>query len=367
MDKKKKLDELRNKLSKLEVILNGGLGSRNHGHAGRPGKVGGSGKGYTYFSKPKSSFSKDSTSEDLNTVIGNLAIELRNKCEEIKDGAKTDLDLELSKAFGEDISNAIKTTAEQNKKLADCEDEYHKLVAEIESDYHKAKGDKVLEPGYYLYQGNVFEVTGKWEKREEKEVQVMFAVDAAKNRDNTYEVWQDDIDKMEKVSISEATKSIEPGSTLNGISKDEERIIKTYTYASAQNNDLRAGKDINEIPSAKKLKDVIDRTNSVAGTFYRGLRGPGAKESISGLKVGDVYEDKGFMSTDYDLDVAKKFAESKVLLVIDSKGGFGKSLSLSPYTIHTEETEMLFNAGTKMKIKEITKDGEYDVYKMEVL
>lgn len=73
------------------------------------------------------------------------------------------------------------------------------------------------------------------------------------------------------------------------------------------------------------------------------------------------------MSTDYDLDVAKKFAESKVLLVIDSKGGFGKSLSLSPYTIHTEETEMLFNAGTKMKIKEITKDGEYDVYKMEVL
>lgn len=43
--KKEVYTEIKNKVEKLEALLNGGKGSGNFGHSGRPGEVGGSGKG----------------------------------------------------------------------------------------------------------------------------------------------------------------------------------------------------------------------------------------------------------------------------------------------------------------------------------
>ena len=41
----RKYNLLKNKIAELEAYLNGGKGSGNFGHAGRPGQRGGSGKG----------------------------------------------------------------------------------------------------------------------------------------------------------------------------------------------------------------------------------------------------------------------------------------------------------------------------------
>ena len=43
--KKEDYNKLKNKIDELEALFNGGKGSGNFGHSGRPGKVGGSGKG----------------------------------------------------------------------------------------------------------------------------------------------------------------------------------------------------------------------------------------------------------------------------------------------------------------------------------
>lgn len=43
--KKEVYNELKEKIDNIEVLLNGGKGSGNFGHSGRPGEVGGSGKG----------------------------------------------------------------------------------------------------------------------------------------------------------------------------------------------------------------------------------------------------------------------------------------------------------------------------------
>ena len=52
---------------------------------------------------------------------------------------------------------------------------------------------------------------------------------------------------------------------------------------------------------------------------------------------------------------------------MNSKGGMGKNLSVSEFSMHPEENEVLFNAGTRMKIKDIVKEDGYTIYKVEVL
>lgn len=54
---RKDYEELKNKIQILSEFLNGGKGSGNWGHTGRPGKVGGSGKGGSI--SPKESTDKE--------------------------------------------------------------------------------------------------------------------------------------------------------------------------------------------------------------------------------------------------------------------------------------------------------------------
>lgn len=65
---KKDYEELKNKIQILSEFLNGGKDSGNWGHAGRPGKVGGSGKGDSITSK-KSTDKEEGKSPILRLLV----------------------------------------------------------------------------------------------------------------------------------------------------------------------------------------------------------------------------------------------------------------------------------------------------------
>ena len=238
----------------------------------------------------------------------------------------------------------------------------------MNSEFYKAK-DNYTEPGFYKdSSGNVYEVVKEWgtvDSYSSEEYQKMYPIDSDRNRENEFFVSK--YDKLEKISKADAYISLREGYTFGGLSSQEKRTIKSYTYATPQNSELRKGTKIEEIPSAMILQNVINRTKSERGTYYRGIRTEEGAKSLLNLKKGDIYVDKGFMSTDRNKDVAKNFATSKIMIEVNSKGGMGKNLSVSEFSMHPEENEVLFNAGTRMKIKDIVKEDGYTIYKVEVL
>lgn len=408
MDKNKKLDELRNKLSKLEVILNGGKGSGNFGHSGRPGKIGGSGKGDSgdgkskptkeassekefdsskseLYSKVLSEFSEKIENLDLNSAYrkmntgwgedGDLSLSqhleqiYKEESEEILQGAMSLREaIAESVAWGDDISNykiATEEQLEKNKKAFDVFNEVMDKAKEMVF----SKAENTIEAGYYRDKnsGEVFEVvkglvnTGSEDNPFFK--QACYPITETKSRD--FLEYADSFD-FEKIDGKNLSDFVSEGSTLNGISKTDEQTIRFYTHMTPHNSELRNGKPIEEIKYASNLKGIIDRTNGSSGEYWRGLGGDGAKEALS-LKVGDTYMDKGFMSATSSFSVAsEKFGNSKVLLKINSKGGMGKSIDVSSYSEFPEEMETIFNAGTSGRVKSISDKNGYKVIEIEV-
>lgn len=152
--------------------------------------------------------------------------------------------------------------------------------------------------------------------------------------------------EMNKSGAYEKFKQNNNGDTFGGISNKEAQTLKTYTYAGAENSNLRKGK-----VTAKSLEveDVINRTY-YAKPFetYRGLKGDFAKK-IANMKVGSTFTEKGFSSTG-DLETAKKFGEKGVVLKIRVPSGYGKGVSVSEYSMHPEESEILLQRNSKFKI-----------------
>ena len=244
---------------------------------------------------------------------------------------------------------------------------------------------KVL-PGYYVNgRGKIFEVMDEYGSPDwdmsRPEAQISY--DITSDRSDIYS--KDFIDENRKNRIREGSfkrldvdkdellknldQYLDEGETYGGVSRRDERPLSIYTYATPENEMLRSGKSIEDIPSAQAIMGVMNRTVGTTGTFYRGLNSPEAAKTIQGAKVGDVYVDKGFLSTDWDKDLAKeKFSSGGVLLEIKNNiRRPGTNLSLAPYTRDLSEHEMLFAPNTRLKITGITKEGDTTVYKMEVL
>lgn len=138
------------------------------------------------------------------------------------------------------------------------------------------------------------------------------------------------------------------GNTFGGISSNEERILRRYTYATPENSSLRKGVITND---AKTVQKVIGRTyNSKSFIVYRGLTGEYA-DRIVRLKVGESFTDKGFGSSSRDIDVAKSFARSGYILNIKVPKGWGKALSLSYLSMKPEEGEVLLKSGAKYTVR----------------
>lgn len=347
-----------NKISQSEITLNGGKGSGNH----NPGQ--GRGVGKPANKVRKTIFTKDSSKSELNSKIMEIVSKSRLERSKILNGAKTPQDFK----FGLADENSLKATKEQLDKINELDEKTKEEIGNLNAEFYKAK-DNYTEPGFYRdSSGNVYEVVKEWgtvDQYSSDEYQKMYPIDSDRNRENEFFVSK--YDKLEKISKVDAYMSLREGYTFGGLSSQEKRTIKSYTYATPQNSELRKGTKIEEIPSAMILQNVINRTKSERGTYYRGIRTEEGAKSLLNLKKGDIYVDKGFMSTDRNKDVAKNFATSKIMIEVNSKGGMGKSLSVSEFSMHPEENEVLFNAGTKMKIKDIVKEDGYTIYKVEVL
>lgn len=242
-----------------------------------------------------------------------------------------------------------------------------------------------VAPGYYVNQrGKIFEFTDKYESpswaMDRPKAQVFRDVDSDYSSPYANE-FVDDIVRArisegswKRLDLDEATllknleQYLEEGHTLKGTNRAEERFLSAYTHASGPNTYLRNGGDIANEKMASTVKNVMDRTVGTTGTFYRGLNSAEAANTIKGMKVGDIYTDKGFLSTDWKKESAKKFTNGGVLLEITNNSKKpGTNLSLAPYTHDFTENEMLFAPNTKMRIKDIKKEGNITVYKMEVV
>lgn len=155
--------------------------------------------------------------------------------------------------------------------------------------------------------------------------------------------------KYSKITEKEAVSMLPKGYTLNGISNAENRALTNYSHFTPYNKFLREGGDVMSKTETATIKKVIDRTNSDGGVFYRGVRGDFVKE-LDKLNVGDTFTEKSFMSTSSDLSVAENFAGKEgAIMKINSKGGIGKSIFISPSEFGME-SETLFNAGSKLKL-----------------
>lgn len=132
--------------------------------------------------------------------------------------------------------------------------------------------------------------------------------------------------------------------------------------ASKTENDKKAIKDLdNAINKSSLNKDV---------ETYRYISN---EQIFKDMKIGDIYEDKGFMSTTYNpkTDREDNFQDYKVKAIIKAKEGT-KALDVSSiYDKQAKdgkkESEIIFARGTKMKlVKEETIRDKYDEFSRKV-
>jgi hypothetical protein len=83
---------------------------------------------------------------------------------------------------------------------------------------------------------------------------------------------------------------------------------------------------------------------------YRGLAKNYMDEIKDDLRVGDVLEDKGYVSTSTDIDVAERFGHY-VMEVLIPKGS--RASSVDHLTSTSGESEVLIDAGAKFEVSEI--------------
>lgn len=150
------------------------------------------------------------------------------------------------------------------------------------------------------------------------------------------------------------------------LTKDDEEILNYYVEragaydinyvlrnkdAIATENDKRAIKDLeNTINKSTLNKDIETyRYISNENVFYN-------------LKIGDVYEDKGFMSTTYNnnTDRENNFQDYKIKAVIKAKKGDSALDVSNLYDKKTDmpESEIIFNKNTKMVLKDIKEERD---------
>lgn len=113
----------------------------------------------------------------------------------------------------------------------------------------------------------------------------------------------------------------------------------------------------------KKLDEAIDAIEPIKEELiaYRGVKGNGL-DFFNKLKVGDIYEDKGFTSTTIDPYVAKQFGGQqpyyeglvfKYKLPAGTKGIFPGAFTDKSIGRDTSEAEFLLPRGSKFKVTAI--------------
>lgn len=120
----------------------------------------------------------------------------------------------------------------------------------------------------------------------------------------------------------------------------------------------------NDLRKIEILQTALQKLPNFEGTSYRGLELSYGEFEKMNLKMGDLFSDPGFLSTDRDLKVAVKFSgmpedgeiyyESVIFVV---EGHSGKDIS--DISDHSYETEILFSPHSQFLIRSIKKHAQF--------
>lgn len=317
----------------------GGPGSGNFNHGGRPGKVGGSTSG-------------DKKASATNHKIVSIS---NPDSDSVKRAFASYDPFEIIYKYDPLFSQAEKDgDTEKLRKLRKQENDENQ---ENLGKRLKSLGT-YMEPGYYINakdaDNNRSEIFLRGTVNTEVGCYNMQPATSANSRDSIAASYL--TDSWIRISESEVKQRILDESikrnddvTLGGVSNAEERAIKTYTYASAASSALRNGKTSEQ---SNAIQSVMDRTASPERTVYRGVSSDYARK-LSALKVGDTTSDRGFASTSYEKDVAQKFSgDDGIVMKIHVPSGFGHSLSVGYLSDKLDEYEVLLNRNVQLKVKE---------------
>lgn len=126
---------------------------------------------------------------------------------------------------------------------------------------------------------------------------------------------------------------------------EDEDDIEDYIDRMIEEKESEASYHIDELADA--FRGFETKANMKT---YRGLAKNYMDEIRDNLRVGDVLEDKGYVSTSTDIDVAERFGHY-VMEVLIPKGS--RASSVDHLTSTSGESEVLIDAGAKFEVAEI--------------
>lgn len=126
---------------------------------------------------------------------------------------------------------------------------------------------------------------------------------------------------------------------------EDEEEIEQYIDYQMQEKENEADYHIDELANAFRKFETKANMKT-----YRGLAKNYMDEIRDGLRVGDVLEDKGYVSTSTDVETAERFGEY-VMEVLIPKGS--RASSVDHLSSTSGESEVLIDAGAKFEVAEI--------------
>lgn len=321
-----------------KLNADGGSGSGNFGHKGRPGEIGGS-------------TPSDNVTQEMKEK--RAVISLEKPTEENAQKAFADYSpLKIIEKYGDELYEAEDSGDKQKVEL---------IRSKINSEnlHEQSKCLKTLgtyiDDGYYVSASQSEDLMSDVYSRGTVNSKVgcfdLQPVQSGSTRDSVPSVYlSKDLIRISpeemKARIAYQADKIGSDITLGGISHSDENAIKTYTYASAASAALRQGKEGDQ---SRKIKDILSRTASPSRTVYRGVTGEYARK-LQSMDVGDTTKEKGFASTSMNREVAESFAKNGVVMKISVPSGYGKSLSIGYISLKPEEQEVLLNSNVTFRL-----------------
>lgn len=315
-----KADVISNKRNRLEKAkegfakyLNGGKGSGNWGHDGRPGKVGGSSPRGGGSSKAKpSSRTRRGLSAEAQEKLGEAKKSIAN--------SEQDLVGKRQRAIG--VLQSLDLYAEPGRYDVDGE----QWVVENPLELNDDGDDEILQYAF--------------NKDGDKKTVVELGLTDKASREKHY---TESYAEHPRYDLKEFRKKNKTDSSISDEALNKIRDFTDDSYARSEA--LRKG---NVSEDDRIIDSVFEASENGSETVYRGLQGDYAKQ-IANLNVGDTFTDPSYVYTTRDLNIANYFSkdvsgERGTVLVINLPDGKGISLNLDNIgTAYSAQQQTLLN------------------------
>lgn len=309
-NKRNRLDKAKENFAKY---LNGGKGSGNFGHDGRPGLVGGSSPSGGGSSKAESS----------SQTHKGLSAEVQEKLGEAKKSiAKSQQDLVGKRQRAIGVLQSLDLYAEPGRYDVDGE----QWVVENPLELNDDGDDEILQ--------YAFNKDG-----DKKTVVELGLTDKASREEHYTESYAE----HPRYDLQEFRKKNKTDSLISDEALNKIRDFTDDSYARSEA--LRKG---NVSEDDRIIDSVFEASENGSETVYRGLQGDYAKQ-IANLNVGDTFTDPSYVYTTRDLNIANYFSkdasgERGTVLVINLPDGKGISLNLDNIgTAYSAQQQTLLN------------------------